>query len=94
MIIETYGKYSHSNMRPVRYETTPNEVSECWSQKGQAIRCVNPFLAKQSEVQQRILMANQMKNLYLVGAQVFQILLECNNLMEPINIELFADLLL
>jgi hypothetical protein len=35
-----------------------------------------------------------MKNLHLVGAQVFQILFEGKNLMEPINIELHADLLL
>ena len=69
-------------------------VSTSWSQREQAAWCGSPRLASRSEVQHRLLMANQMKNLQFAGAQVFQILLQAGNLMEPKNIVLYADLLL
>jgi hypothetical protein len=47
-----------------------------------------PSLSQAIAVQLRPLIANQMKNLHLGGAQVFQILFQGENLMEPINIEL------
>jgi hypothetical protein len=51
-------------------------VSISWSQMGQAAWCGGPRLANRPEVQHRLLMANQMKNLQFAGAQDFQTLLQ------------------
>lgn len=46
-------------------------VSSCCSQKGQANWCGRPCLDSWSDVQHRLLMANQMKNLQLGGGATF-----------------------
>lgn len=66
--------------------------SSAWSQKGQACWWGKPRLASQSEVQHRLLMASQIKNLQLEGAQLFQTRFQGWNLMVPVNMEVYADL--
>jgi hypothetical protein len=75
-------------------ESTWLIVSTAWSQKGQAGWWDNPHLAKRSEVQQRLLMASQIKNLQFPEAQILQILFQGENLMVPTNIALKANFLL
>ncbi len=58
-------------------------VSSSWSQSGHASGCCNLNLARRSEVQHRLFTANHVKNLHRRGAQLFHILFQGANLMDP-----------